>query len=208
MKAADLRSITLRRFEEWRLHANESLPLVESESDIQPKSSERVAARIVAASYVAACCFGAPTAGAREDLERFALWGHLTDEEQRLFLPDRLTPGVQAYNSWLVESIHFMAWALGLTRLDHFSPCDERLAQLLPGTRDPREFICSAQLRSLDEMRQESDTLYMLHWCAVEAQVTGNCDDRVVLPRVSFRRHAADWVVGTADRWGDVALDT
>jgi hypothetical protein len=144
----------------------------------------------------------------RPHLDRYALWNHLTKAEQALFSPEGLAADAKAYHSWLIESIQFMAWALCLTQLDHFTHCDDRLADLIPRSQDPSDFIRTARLRPLDELRQEGDTLYMLHWRAVESNLTGEQNDLVVLPRVSFRRHAADWIVGTADEWEDVALDT
>jgi hypothetical protein len=65
----------------------------------------------------------------------------------------------------------------------------------------------SAQLRALDEIRQECDTLYMLHWSAVESHLSGQ-KTRIALPIVSYRRHAAEWIAGTADEWDEVPLDT
>ena len=93
--------------------------------------------------------------------------------------------------------------------LDHFKECSEALASYFPraGT-DPSDFIFRATLRPVEELLQEADTLYMLHWRTVENNLMGAPDAHVVLPRVSFRRHAADWVVGVAEAWEDVPMDT
>jgi hypothetical protein len=209
MSPSDLRAETLRRFAAWRLRANEHLPLVESLGDLQPKSSTQVAARATAAGYVAAFCFGAPAEKVRKDLDRFALWQQLSAEEQDLISNPEASDQSKAFHGWLIEAIQFMAWSLGLVTLDHFAPCSEALASQFPkaGT-DPSQFIANTRLRPLGELLQEADTLYMLHWFAVEANLEAQPDKRVVLPRVSFRRHAADWVVGVAEVWDDVSLDT
>ena len=68
MNPSELRTETLRRFGAWRLNPNEHLPLVESLVDLQPKSASQVAARAIAAGYVAAFCFGAPAEKVRKDL--------------------------------------------------------------------------------------------------------------------------------------------
>jgi hypothetical protein len=208
MEASDLRSETLRRFAQWGLVPHETLPLIEEEPDLKPKSPSAVALRASAAGYVAALCFGAPAERLRLDLERFHLWSHLTSEEQQLFASSGLTPQARGTHSWLVESVQFMAWALNLCSLNHFAPCDEHLANLLPHSRDPSDFARSAHLRPIDAMRQEADTLYMLHWRAVENNLVVTPDDRLVLPRISYRRLAADWLIGTAEQWDEVALDT
>jgi len=76
------------------------------------------------------------------------------------------------------------------------------------GGSDPADFIAQARLRPINEVLQEADTLYMLHSRAVENKMVGSPDARVVLPRVSFRRHAADWLIGVAEAWEEVPLDT
>lgn len=209
MSPSALRSETLRRFAAWRLAPNPSLPLVESLAELRPKSPSQVAARATAAGYVAAVCFGAPADKVRKDLDRFALWDHLSAEEQALIVNPEVSAQSTSFHSWLIESIQFMAWGLGIATLDHFTPCSDTLASQFPkaGT-DPSLFIANAQLRPLDELLQEVDTLYMLHWFAVEANLTGRYDERIVLPRISFRRHAADWMVGVVDGWEEVPLDT
>ncbi|MDK9702844.1 MAG: DUF4272 domain-containing protein [Sulfuritalea sp.] len=209
MSPSELRTETLRRFTTWRLKPNEHLPLIESLADLQPKSSSQVAARAIAAGYLAAFCFGAPVEDVRQDLERFALWRHLSEEEQTLLTNADASDQSKAFHSWLIEAIQFMAWSLGLVTSDHFAPCSETLASQFPDAgADPSHFITNARLRPINELLQEADTLYMLHWFAVEANLEGLPDERVVLPRVSFRRHAADWIVGVAGAWDDVSLDT
>jgi ribosomal protein L25 (general stress protein Ctc) len=209
MSPSEIRTETLRRFDGWKLAPNEHLPLLESLQDLKPKSSAQVAARAVVAGYLAAVCFGAPQEKVRLDLERFSLWQHLSTEEQTLVSSPAASEQSKAFHRWLIESIHFMAWSLGLAPLDHFTPCSETLASLLPkaGT-DPAQFIASQNLRPIDELLQEADTLYMLHWFAVDANLNGQPNMRVVLPQISFRRHAADWVIGVAEAWDDVSLDT
>ncbi|MFM9835939.1 MAG: DUF4272 domain-containing protein [Methylophilaceae bacterium] len=188
---------------------NEHLPLIESLADLQPKSSMQVAARAIAAGYVAAFCFGAPAEKVRKDLEHFALWQHLSEEEQALISNPKVTDQSKAFHGWLIESIHFMAWSLGIVKLNHLAPCNEALASKFPqaGT-DPAQFIANARLLPLNELLQEADTLYMLHWFAVMENLENQPSNLVVLPRVSFRRHAADWIVGVAEKWEDVSLDT
>jgi hypothetical protein len=209
MSPSELRTETLRRFTAWRLKPNEHLPLVESLADLQPKLSSQVAARATAAGYLAAFCFGVPAEKVRKDLERFALWQHLSAEEQALITNPDASDQSKAFHSWLIEAIQFMAWSLGLVTLDHFAPCSKTLASQFPKAgADPSQFIANARLRPIGELLQEADTLYVLHWFAVEANLEGQPDKRVVLPSVSFRRHAADWVVGVAEAWDDVSLDT
>jgi hypothetical protein len=186
----------------WRL--NET-----GNASLRPKTAKEVARRAIAASNIAALCFGAPPKKVEAELHRIGLWSALTKREQALFSAEGLNDASKGYNSWLAESIQVMAWALGLSELNHLAACPDDLAARMPkpGT-DHSSFMESVSLRSLDELLQASDTLYMLHWRAVESNLKGAPDKRVLLPRISFRRHAADWVVGVAEDWDDVLLDT
>lgn len=209
MDPIQLRSETLLRFAEWQLIPNQHLPLLEREADLQPKSASEAASRAIAASYTAKASFGAPRSKVRAELDRFTLWPHLSADEQS-FIDDRHpTPESTHFHGWLIEAIQFIAWALGLTALNHFEECQVTLAGHFPGSgTDPTSFISAAKLRPLVELRQEADTLYMLHWYAIEEGLSGRRDERIVLPRIVFRRHAADWLIGVAEKWEDVSLDT
>jgi hypothetical protein len=209
MQPSQLREETMRRFAGWTLVPNEHLPLLESACDLRPKKASQVASRAIAAGCVAYFCFGASRSRVRDELQRFALHQHLSSDERDLVdAADASTEGTHVH-AGLVESIQFLAWSLGLVTLDHFTQCHPTLASQFPRAgSDPAEFIARARLRSLQEILQEADTLYMLHWRAVQDNLTGRRDPRLVLPRVSFRRHAADWVIGVADAWEDVPLDT
>src|ERR1044071_7374426 len=209
MKPSELRSETLRRFAGWHLKANQHLPLLEPLAELRPKLPSTVAARATAAGYVAAFCFGAPADNVRRDLQRFTLWEHLSTEEKTLISDPAVSEQSKTFHSWLIEAIQFMAWSLGLLTVDHFDPCSDTLASQFPNAgTDPSHFIASARLRPIRELLQEVDTLYMLHWFAVEANLNAQPDEGVLLPRVSFRRHAADWVVGVEEAWEDVSMDT
>ena len=121
MNPSDLRAETLNRFSTWGLNANVNLPLLESVADLQPKSASDVAARVVAAGYVAALCFGAPAEKIRSSLDRFALWTHLSSDEQDFVSIATLSAQSTGFHSWLIESVQFMTWALGIVALDHFA---------------------------------------------------------------------------------------
>lgn len=209
MDPIQLRSVTLRRFAEWQLIPNLHLPLLEPVADLQPKSASEIASRAITAIYAAKASFGAPRDRVKKDLHRFGLWIHLSADEQSFIEDEHASAESTHFHGWLIESIQFIAWALGLTALDHFEECQVTLAGLFPeaGT-DPNLFISGAKLRPLEELLQEADTLYMLHWYAVAGSIAGRRDERVVPPRIIFRRHAADWLIGVAEKWEDVSLDT
>ncbi len=183
------------------------LPLLAGERELDPPPALAVAQRAVAASYVAAVSFGADAAGARKYLERFGLWVCLSERERMFLQSGAFAPEQRAQFGWMVESLQFLAWSLGLVELDHFRHCDDALASVFPFDAAPAAFFAAATLRTRGEIRQEADTLCMLHWAARQAQLDGQ-PSRIMLPVVQHRRHAAEWIVGTAEEWDDVGLDT
>lgn len=209
MDSIDLRSETLRRFADWQLLPNKHLPLLEPAADLAPKSGADVASRAIAASYVARASFGAPRSKVRTHLDQFGLWEYLSADEQSFIEEENAGAQSTYFHGWLIESVQLMAWALRLTTLDHFEECQETLAGHFPDPNtDPSLFIRAATLRPLAELRQEADTLYMLHWYSAEEGLVGRRDERIVPPRITFRRHAADWLIGVEKNWEDVPLDT
>lgn len=209
MESIDLRSETLRRFAEWQLIPNKHLPLLEHAAELRPKSGADVASRAIAASYVARASFGAPRSKVRAHLDRFGLWEHLSVGERSFIEEEDASAQSTYFHRWLIESIQLMAWALRLTDLDHFEECQVTLAGHFPDpSTDPTIFIRAATLRPLGELRQEADTLFMLHWYSAEEGLSGRRNERIVSPRIRFRRHAADWLIGVAENWDDVPLDT
>jgi hypothetical protein len=202
------RKKTLSRFRDWNLNPNLSLPLIESVSDLRPKSANQVARRIIAASNIAALCFGVPVEKIKENLYGAEVWTELTDDEKNLFA-DGVSPLARSKGRWIAESVQFMAWSLGLVDLNHLAECADDLAAKMPKPSDDHShFITKATLRPFAEIMQEADTLYMLHWRAVESSLHDEPDKRIVLPRISYRRHAADWILGTAETWDEISLDT
>jgi hypothetical protein len=76
-----------------------------------------------------------------------------------------------------------------------------------PAFTDPTPFIESATLRSFDDIYLQADRHYRLHWAARNARLTGS-DCPIEEGFIRERRKPLDWVIGVADDWDEIPMDT
>jgi hypothetical protein len=191
-----------------RVEVNEMLPLLQSIEELRPQDARSVATRIVVLNHVIGIGFGANAGRLRASLEEFGLFKHASAGEHDLLSRSEHTQQQKLNAIWLVECVQSLAWCLGLVELDPFQRCDDDLASHFPRPfTDPREFISQASLRPLDEIYQQADLHYRLHWAARNARLMGQ-QSRLEEGLISERRKALDWVIGAEADWDENPLDT
>jgi len=205
MNAAAFRAETVDRFANWGIAANTNLPLVERPS-VTPPAAARVAARAVSICYVVGIFYDADRTELVRLLQDFKLWDVVPSSERGLLEAPTVPPGEKQLLDWLPESAQVMAWSLRLADLNHLQRCDDTLYTLFPFKTDPTPFISEAKLRPYDEIGQELDVLYMLHWATVDALLKSQ-QPPVDPIQIRFRRRAIEWIWGT-NEWDQISLDT
>jgi hypothetical protein len=190
------------------IEINEALPLIEVIEELKPQEARSVATRVVVLNHVIGIGFGADTSRLRASLEEFSLFEHASAQEQDLLSRQEHTKQEKDNTTWLTECVQSLAWCLGLVELEPFRRCDDDLANHFPRPfADPSGFISEATLRPLDEIYQQVDLHYRLHWAARNARLMGHrfsIDEGLI----SERRKALDWVVGVEQDWDEIPLDT
>jgi hypothetical protein len=190
------------------VEVNETLPLLESFEELMPQDARSVATRTVVLNHVIGIGFGADASRLRAALEEFGLFEHASAREQDLLSRSEHTQQEKVNATWLTECVQSFTWCLGLVELDPFQGCDDDLASHFPRPfTDPREFISQATLRPLDEIYQQADLYYRLHWAARNARLMGH-QSTVDEGLISERRKALDWVIGVEADWDEIPLDT
>jgi len=190
------------------IQINETLPLLEAASELRPQDSVSVARRSVILSYVIGIGFGADVSKLGNYLGEIELLQYASRKERRLLGAMTHTDQEKIDATWLTECAQSLAWCMGLTDLDPFQPCDDSLASNFPQPfSDPSEFITSAVLRPFDQIYQQADLHYRLHWAARDSRVNGT-DCRIEEGFIKERRKPLDWVIGVEDDWDEVPLDT
>lgn len=190
------------------IEINESLPLLESEDELTPQDSAAVATRCVILSYVIGIGFGADIPKLNEYLKDIGLIEKASENERILLSKSSHTEQEKINASWLTESVQSLAWCLGLVDLDPYRSCDDNLATHFPDPfTDPSDFISSSKLRPFDEIYEQADLHYRLHWAARNIRLTGG-ECKVEEGFIRERRKPLDWVIGVESDWDEVPLDT
>ena len=187
---------------------HDQLPLLESWAELKPQSAETVAIRCVVLGYVIGIGYGANVLKLNQFLKEAGLIAHASSREQALLGRNNHTEQEKVNAVWLAECVLSLAWCLGLVDLDPFRGCDDSLASHFPKPFvDPSGFVSKAVLRPLDEIYQQADLHYCLHWAARNSRLTGTpCP--VSEDLIMERRKSLDWVIGVENDWDEVPGDT
>jgi hypothetical protein len=190
------------------IEVNESLPTIEAFEDLRPQSARSIAIRSIVLGYVLGVGLGADTRRLKGALLDYELFEHASENERHLLSRTTHTPQEKLNASWLAECIQSLAWCLGLVELDPFRRCDDDLANQLPKPfTDPRGFLSDVSMRSHEEIYQQVDLHYRLHWAARNARLRRRMS-RVDEGIISERRKALEWAIGAQPNWDGIRLDT
>jgi hypothetical protein len=187
---------------------NDHLPLLEGPTELKPQNAEAVARRCVVLSYVIGIAYGADVPKLNQYLKDIGLLSYASSKERQLLGREKHSEQEQINAGWIAECVQSLAWCMGLVELNPFCGCDENLASHIPRPFvDPSEFIAGAELRPFEEMYQQADLHYRLHWAARNASLTGTpC--AVSEELIMERRKPLDWVIGVEEDWDKVPGDT
>lgn len=201
---------------ERNLHPPTHLPVVIAETEVVLRTAKEAAERCLALLAVAvhgeSLNIGKPL-----DLDEFL-------QDQPL-VQAALSPGEQAFLdddapstedgvrfSWRYESLHLLAWALGLIDTLTFPDrmCDvPNLIQAFM-SRKPEQILSNAALRPAGELLDALDLHYRLHWLVRQASLDQRPAPGELNASVIWERHyALNWLVRfeNAD-WDDVDTPT
>lgn len=188
-----------------------SLPVVEDEAAVEPRTAEEIAHRCLA---VLVCAVKGETndqAFVDELAADFALTDHFSPNEQQ-FLRDPSPSQQQLVDySWQYEVVHVLFWALGY--LPELAPPNEQAdvsAMVhLVRDRDAQRLIVNPKPRQMSEILDMADLYYHLHWSAIELRLNGSTNDAVHEGIVRERHRALNWLIRyLGQEWDDVTTDT
>ncbi|MCS7463501.1 DUF4272 domain-containing protein [Paenibacillus doosanensis] len=199
----------------------DSLPLLPPLAECQWKSQEEIARRAVALliviQYACDAAQGGDLAESRDfvlsTLRKFGVEDELTGNERHLLEAEEPSPQEAVNIAWQYEAYWPLIWALRLTDTLDFPDrtCDCNYAIEVVSKCDSfGEFYRSTTLRSREEILDEADKIYRLHWACVNSRIHGQeapagMNESVVMER----RRGLFWMVG-CDRedWDHIPMDT
>ena len=190
-----------------QIEVPDHLPIIESLEEVNPRSPSDIASRLCALAYVIGLGFGAKGSDLMEYLEKYNLIPFVSNYEKDLLSTDTIEEQDKLNMTWLTECAQSLAWCIGLVELDHFKHCDDDLAEKIPFKENPAEFISKAECRPIEQIQEQADLLYRMHWYVRNYSLT---DKECALSQsiVSERRKAIDWAYGVEEEWDEVPMDT
>jgi len=146
-------------------------------------------------------------------LQKFGVADCLTENESKLLRDDE--PRVEeAINiSWQYEAYWTLIWALGLVDAldfpDRVCDCDYAI-QVVSDCETFEQFYLKTAMRSKEEIMDEADKMYRLHWSCVNSRIKGEeapagMNESIVMER----RRGLFWMIGHRNEdWDHISMDT
>lgn len=142
------------------------------------------------------------------------LWEYVSPSEKK-FLSTTPTQDETIEMSWRTESLNVMFWALGyvktLSTADKICNLDKVHDQAAKDFKSLDEFLKNAKLISNEQIFDELDYIYRLHWAVRDAILTGKSIPNNYEPALVYERHySLNWLTNYAERahWDDISTDT
>ncbi len=202
----DVKAVSNAQLQELGIVTNDELPTMDVIEELEPQTARDVARRALVLIYVLGLGFGAKPLKLKKALTDYSLWDYVTDAERALLNKKNLNEQDRINAQWLIEDVQALAWCLGLVELKPFEHYDDDIASQFPKLyTSPKEFILGATLRPYEEMYQQADFHYRLHWVAQNG-VEESDDFHVSVSLIQERRRALEWVIGVDQDWDSVLV--
>ncbi|MBC8136750.1 MAG: DUF4272 domain-containing protein [Fibrella sp.] len=204
----------IARLKELHIPTIDWLPYI-AESEIGLRPARAVAERAVT---LCACAVHAETlrsgeteSFAKQLLEDVGL-AHTLSPNERRFLDDP-KPGEYTVIqfAWRYEACAVLLWALGETDLPYPTViCDVPLVARTARDLATTERLNDALLRAKDEILDQLDMIYRLHWAVRDAQINARTVPGGLDPGVVMERHfALNWLTDAEETpWDDTDTST
>ncbi|MEH6944540.1 DUF4272 domain-containing protein [Bacillus sp. JJ722] len=193
------------------------LPFVQCQFKTQEDIARRAVALLIVIQYA---CDVAQGEGIHESrdffvnmLQRFGVDEYLTENESKLLQANEPTITEAVNISWQYEAYWVLIWALGLVETLDFPDqvCDCNYAiNVVSSCETFDQFYHKTVMRNKEEIMDEADKIYRLHWACVNSRVQGQEVPRGINESVVMeRRRGLFWMMGHRDEeWDDIFMDT
>lgn len=199
----------------------EHLPQLPPIVNVRIKSQEEIARRAIALLIVIQYACDVAQNGDLEEakqfvfdmLSKYGVEAELTENERQL-LQDVVPDQQAAVNiAWQYEAYWVLIWALGLVDTlafpDQICDCDYAI-NVVASTESFAAFMDRTALRSGEEILDEADKIYRLHWACVNSRIQSQeapagMNESIVVER----RRGLFWLIGDQNEaWDHIRMDT
>lgn len=189
------------------------LPLVEDYTEAKFRSEKEVAKKAVVLYGMIHVAHGEKTSKEMiEYFKRYHLWSAVSPDEKQYLEKLNKTQDDNNPVTWRIENLNVLLWALG--NFDTLSfpskECDFGNYKNLPNIEvDPAEWISSSKLRNTEDILNETDLIYRIHWATREAGLKKKPMPAGLSDDIVMERHfALNWLTMYAEDWDDITTDT
>jgi len=191
----------------------EGLPFVEDYKDAKFRDEKEVAKKAVVLYGLIDVAHGEKTSKEMiEYFKKYNLWNAVSPEERQYLEKQNKTPEDNNPVSWRIENLNVLLWALGnFDRLSFPTAiCDVENFKNLPNLdTDPTEWISNSKLRNKEDILNETDLIYRIHWATRDADLNGKPIPAGLDEDIIMERHfALNWLTMYARDWDDITTDT
>ncbi len=199
----------------------DSLPTIESSSDVKLKDLDTICKRAVASllSIQLACDIEEEKNYDESKtlfsglLKEYKVEKELLDKEKKLFDNKYNRQDVRDI-AWTYETYWAIVWALGLIDDSEIKiPNDicncKKAITLVGDCKTYEEFKSKTKIRDIEEILDMLDLYYRYHWACVEKRVRPETNIGILNPEVVWeRRKGLEWLVSSITDWNYISLDT
>jgi hypothetical protein len=191
----------------------EHLPLVEDFTVAKFRDKNEVAKKAVVLYGLIYVAHSEMTSEKMVDyFKKYNLWNTVSPEEREYLEKQNKVDEDNNPVTWRLENLNVLLWALGNFDTLTFptTMCDFSNYKNLPNLDiDPTEWISNSKLRSTEDILNETDLIYRIHWATREAGFKGKPMPAGLSEDIVMERHfALNWLTMYAEDWDDITTDT
>ncbi len=203
MTALDRKEQTEKFLTSLGIPVYEQLPVIEEEKDIQLRSVQEIAARMMILTYLNCIATQQDLQPVLlEYLKTHGLWEKVSGQEKILFEKELFTEEETDLIASRAEAIWVLLWAIN--KIDRLAlPTEEADVDVLftllpPFMEDPSDYIAEASIRSVSDILNEADFIFRLNWTMSKTPLEG------LNARVAFERYfTINWITSLRKEWDD-----
>lgn len=189
------------------------LPLIDDYTDARFRDEKEVARKAVVLYGLIYVAHGDKTSKEIIDyFKKYRLWSSVSPDERQYLEKEDKTAKDNNPISWRMENLNVLLWALGNFDTLPFPTtiCDFSRYENLPNLdADPTKWIESSTLRDKEDILNQTDLIYRIHWATREAGLKGKAMPAGISEDIVMERHfALNWLTMYADDWDEITTDT
>lgn len=146
-------------------------------------------------------------------LQRYDVDEYLTDNEIDFLRTEEPSRQDAVDISWQYEAYWVLIWALGFVDTldfpDHVCDCNYAI-KVVSSYESFEHFYSKTAMRNKEEILDEADKIYRLHWACVNSRIQGQeAPADMIESIVMERRRGLFWMIGHLDEgWDHISMDT